>query len=124
MIDIPEFLDNTEVFEEQQSMNDNMNDVQNDSETLPPEMNILPNISTNILPNISTNISSNITEQNSDVAKNEKDRDEYDIYGEYIGYKLRKFPNPRVRCIVQHLINNVIFRAEMGKFDNATVNTL
>lgn len=120
MIDIPEFLDNTEVFEEQQSMNDNMNDVQNDSETLPPEMNILPNISTNILPNIS----SNITEQNSEVAKNEKDRDEYDIYGEYIGYKLRKFPNPRVRCIVQHLINNVIFRAEMGKFDNATVNTL
>lgn len=112
MIDIPEFLDNNEVFEEQQSMNDNMDDVQNDAETFPPETNILPNISPNI------------TEQNSEVGKNEKDRDEYDIYGEYIGCKLRKFPNPRVRCIVQHLINNVIFRAEMGKFDNATVYKL
>lgn len=45
-------------------------------------------------------------------------RDENTIYGELVACELRKL-NPTVQTIAKHLINNVLFEAAMGKYDNA-----
>lgn len=45
-------------------------------------------------------------------------RDEYDLFGEQIAYKLRKLQNDRVRSNVQHIINTVLWEAALGRYDN------
>lgn len=42
------------------------------------------------------------------------ERDEFTVFGEHVALKLRKLTSNRVRSIVQHKINNLIFEAEMG----------
>lgn len=42
------------------------------------------------------------------------ERDCCDIFGEYVATELRKY-NERTRSIVQHLIHNILFDADMGK---------
>lgn len=46
-----------------------------------------------------------------------KQRDEYAIFGEKVGMKIRKLKSERVRAVVENKINNILFDAEMGKFD-------
>lgn len=46
-----------------------------------------------------------------------KERDEYDIFGEQVACKLRKLSNYG-KITVQHIINNVLWEAELGKYDN------
>lgn len=49
-------------------------------------------------------------------------RDSCDVYGEHVAMKLRNY-NERTRSIVQHLTNNILFEADMGKFnDVSTLN--
>ncbi|KAJ8920507.1 hypothetical protein NQ315_005376 [Exocentrus adspersus] len=45
------------------------------------------------------------------------DHEECNVYGHYIVSKLRKF-GPKTRAFVQHAINNVLFEADLGKYDN------
>ncbi|XP_035230340.1 uncharacterized protein LOC118202289 isoform X2 [Stegodyphus dumicola] len=52
--------------------------------------------------------------EDTDVRK----KDECDIFGEYIACKLRRISSPRAKSIVEHLINNIIFQAEMGRYDD------
>lgn len=42
--------------------------------------------------------------------------DEWSIYVEHVGNKLRGYPK-QTAYIVQHLINNLLFEADMGKYD-------
>ncbi|KAJ8920508.1 hypothetical protein NQ315_005377 [Exocentrus adspersus] len=44
-------------------------------------------------------------------------QDENSAFGQYISCKLRKF-NPKTRAFVEHAINQVLFEADMGKYDN------
>ncbi|KAK3860557.1 hypothetical protein Pcinc_033398 [Petrolisthes cinctipes] len=44
-------------------------------------------------------------------------RDESTIYGEHVACEIRKL-NPRVQTIVKHKMNNILFEAAMGKYDN------
>lgn len=44
-------------------------------------------------------------------------QDEYSAFGQYVACKLRRFDH-RTRSFVEHAINNVLFEADMGKFDN------
>ncbi len=46
-----------------------------------------------------------------------KQRDEYAIFGEKVGMKIRKLKSERVRAVVKNKINSILFDAEMGKFD-------
>ncbi|KFM62349.1 hypothetical protein X975_12306, partial [Stegodyphus mimosarum] len=46
-------------------------------------------------------------------------KDECDIFGEYIACKLRRISSPHAKSIVEHLINNIIFQAEMGRYDDS-----
>ncbi|KAJ0172089.1 hypothetical protein K1T71_012062 [Dendrolimus kikuchii] len=46
-------------------------------------------------------------------------KDEYSVFGEYIGNKLRKFKNPRTRGNLQQLITTILWQAEYGMYDNA-----
>ncbi|KAK7578149.1 hypothetical protein V9T40_010354 [Parthenolecanium corni] len=49
-------------------------------------------------------------------------RDSCDVYGEHVAMKLRNY-SERTRSIVQHLVNNILFEADMGKFnDVSTLN--
>lgn len=42
--------------------------------------------------------------------------DDWSIYGEHVGNKLRGY-SKKASSIVQHLINNLLFEADMGKYD-------
>lgn len=44
-------------------------------------------------------------------------RDESTIYGEHVACEIRKL-NPRVQTIAKHKMNNILFEAAMGKYDN------
>lgn len=45
-------------------------------------------------------------------------KDEYSVFGEYIGNKLRKMNNPQARCNVQQLITTILWQAEYGLYDS------
>lgn len=42
--------------------------------------------------------------------------DECTSYGQYVENKIRNYSS-KTRSIVQHQINNILFEADMGKFD-------
>lgn len=42
--------------------------------------------------------------------------DDWSIYGEHVGNKLRGY-SKQASSIVQHLMNNLLFEADMGKYD-------
>lgn len=42
--------------------------------------------------------------------------DEWSIYGQHIGNKLRKY-NKQTGIMVQHLINSILFEADLGKHE-------
>ncbi|KAB7503703.1 UNVERIFIED_CONTAM: hypothetical protein RMT77_010683 [Armadillidium vulgare] len=44
-------------------------------------------------------------------------RDEHSVYGEHIGNEIRKM-NYHAQCTVKHMINDIIFDAQMGMYDN------
>ena len=44
-------------------------------------------------------------------------KDECSTFGKHVATKLKKFDD-RVRSVVMHLMNNIIFDAEMGKYNN------
>lgn len=43
-------------------------------------------------------------------------RDESTIYGEHVAAKHRKY-SAHTRSVVEHIIGNILFKADMGKFD-------
>lgn len=45
------------------------------------------------------------------------DRDEYQIYGEHVACKIKKLSTPYAQNTVQHLINTILYEAEMGKYN-------
>lgn len=54
-------------------------------------------------------------------SKRTQERDEYEVFGEHVAHKIRKLSNQRAKAVVQHLISNTLFDAEMGKFDLPSV---
>jgi len=42
--------------------------------------------------------------------------DECTTYGLYVGNKIRNY-TPKTRALIQHYINNLLFDADMGKYD-------
>ena len=51
-----------------------------------------------------------------DILKNACQRDDCSIYGEHVANELRSLSS-RARTIVKHTINNTLFEAAMGKYD-------
>lgn len=45
-------------------------------------------------------------------------RDEFNIFGEHIANKIRKLPTAHAQNTVQHLISNLLYEAELGKFNH------
>lgn len=54
---------------------------------------------------------------NSDLSTSNQ-RDEYSVFGEYVGMTIRHLHNDTAKIVVKHYINNLLFEAEMGKYDN------
>lgn len=54
----------------------------------------------------------------SDLSSASTQRDEYSIFGEYVGMTIRHLSNDTAKIVVKHYINNLLFEAEMGKYDN------
>lgn len=46
------------------------------------------------------------------------ERDEYQIYGEHIACKIRKLSTDYAKSTVQHLMNNILYEAELGKYNH------
>lgn len=49
---------------------------------------------------------------------NKVEKDEYTLFGEQVALKIRKLTTPYAKFTVQNIINNTLFEAETGKFDN------
>lgn len=52
-----------------------------------------------------------------------RDRDETDIFGEYVASKLKEIKNTYARNTAHYHINNILFNASMGEYDWPT-NTI
>lgn len=50
-------------------------------------------------------------------------RDEFTVFAEHIAIRLKKITDTRTRLVVQHQINNILFEAEMGKYNVHPYNT-
>lgn len=61
-----------------------------------------------------------MAEEAYDVMKNviNKPRDKYQIYKEHIVCKLKNLPTDYSRNTVQHLFNNIIYEAQIGKYND------
>ncbi|CAH1112627.1 unnamed protein product [Psylliodes chrysocephalus] len=46
-----------------------------------------------------------------------KDKDEFDIFGELISRKIRNLNTHYARATVQNMLNNILYEAELGKYD-------
>lgn len=49
-------------------------------------------------------------------------KDQYTVFGEQVGMRIRDLPSSRARNMVKHLISTTLFEAEMGKYDNINSN--
>lgn len=52
-----------------------------------------------------------------DMYESRRDRDETDIFGEYVASKLKEIKNTYARNTAQYHINNILFNASMGEYD-------
>jgi len=43
--------------------------------------------------------------------------DEYGVFGEYVAITIRKLKTSKSKIVVKHLINNLLYEAELGKYD-------
>ncbi|XP_032587096.1 putative uncharacterized protein DDB_G0277255 isoform X1 [Drosophila mojavensis] len=43
--------------------------------------------------------------------------DEYGVFGEYVAITIRKLKTPKSKIVVKHLINNLLYEAELGNYD-------
>lgn len=48
--------------------------------------------------------------------------DEFDVFGDVVAHKLRALKSRRVQCIVEFKINNILYNAEMGEYDEQQQN--
>lgn len=60
----------------------------------------------------------NLNNCESSTLNQSSQRDEYSVFGEYVGMTIRHLNNDTARIVVKHYINNLLFEAEMGKYDN------
>jgi len=47
----------------------------------------------------------------------QRERDEYHVFGEHVGHKIRKLRTNYAKSTVEYLINNILYEAETGKYD-------
>lgn len=47
-------------------------------------------------------------------------RDDFDVFGELVGRKVRSLTTKHAQIKVQHLINNILYNAELGMYNKAT----
>jgi len=47
-------------------------------------------------------------------------RDQFSVYGEEVGIRIRDLTSSNAQKITKHAISNILFEAEMGKYDNVT----
>ncbi|XP_055856298.1 uncharacterized protein LOC129919450 [Episyrphus balteatus] len=43
--------------------------------------------------------------------------DEFGVFGEYVGITIRRLKSSKAQVVIKHLINNLLFDAEMGRYD-------
>lgn len=54
---------------------------------------------------------------NSHQERENKIVDDFDVFGDIVARKLRRFRTRCAQITVQHLINNILYEAEMGRYD-------
>ncbi|XP_032689480.1 uncharacterized protein LOC116852855 isoform X2 [Odontomachus brunneus] len=50
-------------------------------------------------------------------------RDEFTVFAEHVAIRLKNITDVRARLVAQHQINNILFEAEMGKYNVHTYNS-
>lgn len=49
--------------------------------------------------------------------------DDWSVYGQHVGNKLRSY-QPKTAVIVQHMINSLLFSADMGTYDIPSIHQM
>lgn len=62
-----------------------------------------------------------LKKSDSNIELNQQPPDECTTYGTHIGNKLRNY-SPKTKAFVQYYFNNILFEADMGKFDGNESN--
>lgn len=50
-------------------------------------------------------------------------RDEFTVFAEHVAIRLKNITDVRSRLVAQHQINNILFEAEMGKYNVPAYNS-
>ncbi|XP_037811926.1 myosin-G heavy chain isoform X1 [Lucilia sericata] len=76
-------------------------------------------LQTTLLNSNSNNGNNNPTTSNNGKTNNCSNNpiDEYGVFGEYVAITIRKLKTSKAKIVVKHLINNLLYEAEMGKYD-------
>ncbi|KAK4317458.1 hypothetical protein Pmani_011461 [Petrolisthes manimaculis] len=51
-----------------------------------------------------------------------QEKDEFEVFGEYIAANMKKLGTNHAKATVKHMINNIIYQAELGQFDHPSEN--
>ncbi|KAK3885992.1 hypothetical protein Pcinc_009819 [Petrolisthes cinctipes] len=51
-----------------------------------------------------------------------QEKDEFEVFGEYIAANMKKLGTNHAKATVKHMINNIIYQAELGHFDHPSEN--
>ncbi|EZA51033.1 hypothetical protein DMN91_002659 [Ooceraea biroi] len=51
-------------------------------------------------------------------------RDEFTVFAEHVAIRLKNITDVRARLVAQHQINNILFEAEMGKYNAPSYNSV
>lgn len=49
--------------------------------------------------------------------------DQFKCFGDQVGLRIRDLPSSNAQTIVKYLISNILFEAEMGKYNNGNLST-
>lgn len=82
-------------------------------------------ISNQIQQNASTRIGENSSEELCSLTNpiQKKHLDDFDVFGDLVARKLRRLSTRYARCTTQNLIHNLLYEAEIGKFDEPNENS-
>ncbi|XP_034482146.1 probable basic-leucine zipper transcription factor E isoform X2 [Drosophila innubila] len=72
-------------------------------------------VATPIKLNSNNNNNTSSNNNNNNIGSNHVD--EYGVFGEYVAITIRKLKTSKSKIVVKHLINNLLYEAELGKYD-------
>lgn len=107
-------MSNDTIFENQER------EYSSDTTSIPGEIFTPPNVTIGkkIIKRKKNQMAEEAYEVMKSMVKSQENRDEYNVFGEIVACKIRKLPTDYSKSTVQHLINSILYDAELGRYNN------